>query len=95
MNDAPNVPLDAHLLQRLQDLKTEYDTGQKQLAAYIVPNGEHAPAVSALREHILATLPEYMVSAHFVALDTLPLTNNNKVDVARLPAIPQGTIRSK
>ena len=31
MNDAPNAPPDAHLLQRLQELKTEYDTGQKQL----------------------------------------------------------------
>jgi len=60
-----------------------------RLAAYWVPRtGEsaEAPAVDALRGHLRERLPEYMVPAHFVALDGLPLTPTGKLDRRALPA---------
>ncbi len=61
------------------------DNGSKRLVAYIVPTAGRQISVSTLRAHLRATLPDYMVPALFVALDTFPLTANKKVDRARLP----------
>ncbi len=59
--------------------------GEPRLVAYVVARRE-APTPPALREHLRESLPEYMVPAVFVALDTLPLTPNGKVDRRALPA---------
>ncbi|MEV5324428.1 amino acid adenylation domain-containing protein [Nonomuraea sp. NPDC052634] len=54
----------------------------RQLAAWVTPATVEAAAVrSALRER----LPDYMVPAHVVALDRLPLNPNGKIDRAALP----------
>ncbi|WP_092535120.1 non-ribosomal peptide synthetase [Amycolatopsis arida] len=54
----------------------------KRLVGYLVCPEERLPAV---REELKATLPDYMVPAALVAVDTLPLTVNGKLDVAALP----------
>ncbi len=59
--------------------------GAKQLVAYTVPDGP-APATRALREHLAEHLPDYMIPAAFVSLDSLPLLASGKVDRAALPA---------
>jgi len=66
-------------------------TGQKQLAAYIVPTSGAPLTAADLRDHLLSSLPEYMVPAAFAFLDTLPLNANGKVDLAALTTQPLTT----
>lgn len=60
--------------------------GAKQLVAYLVADGQRAPAVSELREWLQRKLPDYMVPTFFVFLEALPLSRNGKVDRHALPA---------
>ncbi|MCX5087583.1 non-ribosomal peptide synthase/polyketide synthase [Streptomyces sp. NBC_00365] len=63
----------------------EHRPGVRQLIAYaVVQDGAEDPA--ALRAHVAAVLPDYMVPAAVVALDRLPLMSNGKLDRAALPA---------
>jgi amino acid adenylation domain-containing protein/thioester reductase-like protein len=63
------------------------ETGPPKLVAYIVPPaGAAAPSTSELRAFLARRLPDYMVPAAFVALETMPLSANGKVDRKALPA---------
>ncbi|UGQ48692.1 non-ribosomal peptide synthase/polyketide synthase [Massilia endophytica] len=58
-------------------------SGEHRLVAYV--RGE-ACDTQALRNQLKSQLPEYMVPAAVIALDTFPLTPNGKVDRKALPA---------
>ncbi|MEO6809941.1 MAG: amino acid adenylation domain-containing protein [Isosphaeraceae bacterium] len=61
--------------------------GETQLVAYTAFDSDlGAPTISALRNFLKGSLPEFMVPSAFVLLDALPLTINGKVDRAALPA---------
>ena len=60
------------------------DEGVRRLVGYVTLVSGHA--VAALREFIAGRLPGYMVPAAVVVLDAFPLTPNNKIDRAALPA---------
>lgn len=58
--------------------------GDIRIAAYVRPLAERV-SEDALREHVRAALPDYMVPAHFVSLTAFPLTPNAKIDRKALP----------
>ncbi|WP_432193310.1 amino acid adenylation domain-containing protein [Streptomyces sp. bgisy027] len=59
----------------------------RSLAAYVIP-AEGAPMdATGLRDHLAAALPAYMLPAHFVAIDQVPLTTNGKVDTRVLQGL--------
>ncbi len=62
------------------------DAGEKRLVAYLVVRPETPLPLAAVLATITARLPEYMIPATFVRLDTLPVTPNGKIDRAALPA---------
>ena len=65
-----------------------------RLVAYVVPRGRAVADPSALRRILSTELPEYMVPAIFISLDTMPLTPNGKVNRRALPPPDSATAPS-
>ncbi|MFM6355018.1 amino acid adenylation domain-containing protein [Planktothrix sp.] len=61
----------------------EDQPGVKRLCAYVI--GSQNLTVSQLRLFLQEKLPQYMVPAFFIVLDTFPLTANGKIDRRALP----------
>ncbi|MGZ3596085.1 MAG: phosphopantetheine-binding protein, partial [Syntrophales bacterium] len=61
----------------------------KRLVAYVVAKEGTAPSVSELRSFLRGRLPNYMVPAAFMSVDSMPLTPNGKVDLMRLSSLKQ------
>jgi fengycin family lipopeptide synthetase D len=63
------------------------NTGEKGLAAYIVPktDSDEKYSEASLKEYLKKQLPKYMVPAVFVQLESMPLNTNGKIDRFALP----------
>jgi amino acid adenylation domain-containing protein len=60
--------------------------GEKELVAYLVLSPGAKLNAGELRDHLRKRLPDYMVPAEFVAIESVPVTANGKVDRAALPS---------
>jgi amino acid adenylation domain-containing protein len=69
----------------------ENEAGEKQLVAYIVP-ASTMPSVGELRDFLSREVPEYMLPAMFIRMESLPVTSSGKVDRQALPAPSQQNI---
>ncbi len=69
----------------------EDDNGEKDLAAYYV--SEKEMKISDIRSFLKDTLPNYMIPSYFIQMESLPLTQNRKIDRKALPK-PDGRINT-
>jgi acyl carrier protein len=65
--------------------------GDRRLVAYVVPRRGQLDA-AALRQFVGGHLPAYMVPSHVVAMPSLPMTPNGKIDRRALPAPRQTAV---
>ncbi len=73
----------------------------KQLVAYLVPRRRElldtsvqGPWREALKAHLLASLPDYMVPAQMILLDSMPLSPNGKLERKALPK-PEASVSQR
>ncbi len=74
----------AHPAVRAAAVVVEGGAAAARLVACVVPRSGGPLPAAALREHLRAALPDYMVPALFAAVDALPLTAQGKLDRAAL-----------
>jgi len=60
-----------------------------------VPQGELAPTADELREFLRMRMPDFMLPAAFVVLESMPLTASGKVDRKRQPPAVAPSAASK
>jgi amino acid adenylation domain-containing protein len=64
----------------------EFSHGDARLVAYLATKAGAQATQTELRQHLRATLPEYMVPQHFVLVDAIPRLPNGKIDRNSLPS---------
>jgi amino acid adenylation domain-containing protein len=64
----------------------EDELNVRRLVAYVVRNAGASPTASSLRQFLRDRLPEYMIPAAFVFLDTMPRLPSGKVNRLALPS---------
>jgi amino acid adenylation domain-containing protein len=66
---------------------TQEEAENKFLVAYIIPAAEKTLTAEALRTDLKRIIPDYMVPAVFIPVESLPLTPNGKIDRRALPLV--------
>ncbi|MFJ2575207.1 amino acid adenylation domain-containing protein, partial [Streptomyces halstedii] len=74
-----------HVLDAVVTVR-EPQPGHKRLTAHLVPRENETLDTTALRTYLTTTLPDYMLPAAFVVIDSIPLTTNGKINHRALPA---------
>ena len=79
-------------VQSCKVLAVEHRPGNKQLVAYAILQGNESLSAEEVKDFLKLSLPEFMVPAQIVFLDSFPLTQNGKLDRRALPAPTHGNI---
>jgi amino acid adenylation domain-containing protein len=72
-------------IQQAVVIAMEDSCSNKLLVAYVASNEKGELSISLLRDFLQKQLPAYMVPNKFVILESIPLTQNGKVDRKSLP----------
>jgi amino acid adenylation domain-containing protein len=76
-----------HTLVRQCAVLTDDAVPQKQIHAFVELRKAEPDAVKILREHLASMLPEAALPSRIVCLDSMPLSENGKLDRAKLVAL--------
>ena len=86
----------AYIVPQRDDLSSLSKEGELTSSAgelFSILKGDTLPALTEdLRNHLIRSLPDYMIPAFFVYVDQIPLTLNGKIDRKALPT-PDLTLR--
>ena len=69
------------------------DAAERHLAAYVVPKANTRLEAAELRKFLAAQVPDYMIPAMFMLLETLPINSSGKLDRAALPVPSHQPVR--
>lgn len=75
-------------LKAAKVISREDISGNQRLIAYIIPISQQnfsSEISDQIREYLKHYLPDYMIPAGFVVLESFPVTNNGKIDYRALP----------
>jgi amino acid adenylation domain-containing protein len=67
-------------IQNCVVIATEDSPSEKQLIAFLVLAPNATVSAKALREHLRRRVPDYMVPSSFIAIDSLPITEQGKIN---------------
>ena len=73
-------------------LAREDTPGEKRLVAYVVPTPEARLRDKDLRQFLSSQLPDFMVPAIFVRIDSMPLNSSGKIDRGSIPSPSESNI---
>ncbi|PWW21794.1 amino acid adenylation domain-containing protein [Geodermatophilus normandii] len=66
------------------------ERGAERLVAWVVPDASGTiPSPAGLRAALSRALPDWMVPRDVVLMETMPRTERGKIDVTRLPPVPE------
>ena len=82
--DIENVLLKHPSVREIGVVAWDQESGEKFLAAYVVPRANAAARSGELRNFLRQELPDYMIPSAFMFLESLPLTNG-KLNRKALP----------
>jgi amino acid adenylation domain-containing protein len=93
LGEIENALQECELVKQAAVLVKQTAEGSKRLVGYVVPEGEYDK--DEIVKYLNKRLPDHMVPAMWVKMDTLPLTKNGKVDRRALPEVDGSELLSK
>lgn len=77
--------LEAAAIKEAAVVFREDSSGERRLVAYFVVQPDQEVSIMQLREHLGRSLPDYMIPAAFVSMESLPLLPSGKLNQRALP----------